>query len=354
MNKLEKKLWFKKNKGKIIKKGTIALSVLILIVGVIYISYSKFDSKVEFTLINGKVNYQDGDAVFAIVSEDTNKLKEMPSKEDGYFYLSSSCNNDATINFNEETWSDFSVSNFTKSGTKCTIYFAKPTVKYYLDDVEVSEEEIEGKYLNPLADNSCSNGATINYDVTQNKYIISNVTQTNTTCNEYYSETQIEFTISYNLDGGNCSNCPLSYTIYTDTFTLSNPTKSGYKFEGWSGTGLSGSSNKTITIVKGSTGNRSYTANWSKNGCNSTRVIVAGANNWYGVYKNGEISECWWGNPNNGGVQCDGGMYGGQSLVRRCIESTSAWEGNTQYSCSGNSSGGENYGGGMSSTYTCP
>ena len=71
------------------------------------------------------------------------------------------------------------------------------------------------------------------------------------------------YTISYNLNGGSVSGNPTSYTANSAAFTLKNPTRSGYIFEGWTGTGLSGKT-KTVTVAKGSTGNRSYTANWYK------------------------------------------------------------------------------------------
>lgn len=74
--------------------------------------------------------------------------------------------------------------------------------------------------------------------------------------------TPIDYTITYNLDGGTASN-PLTYTIETETFTLSNPIKAGYTFTGWSGTGLEGEANMNVTIAKGSTGERSYAAHWT-------------------------------------------------------------------------------------------
>ena len=58
---------------------------------------------------------------------------------------------------------------------------------------------------------------------------------------------------------------PDTYTIETVAFTLKNPTKSGYTFTGWSGTGLDGENNMTVTIPKGSTGNRTYKAHWRYN-----------------------------------------------------------------------------------------
>ena len=74
-----------------------------------------------------------------------------------------------------------------------------------------------------------------------------------------------QYTITYNLDGGTAEGNPDTYTVETDAFTLKNPTRPGYTFTGWSGTGLTGEDNLTVTIPKGSTGNRSYTAHWSLN-----------------------------------------------------------------------------------------
>ena len=50
---------------------------------------------------------------------------------------------------------------------------------------------------------------------------------------------------------------------------MNNPTKKGYTFTGW--TGSNGTTpSKTVTISKGSTGNKSYKANWSINSYNVT------------------------------------------------------------------------------------
>ena len=74
------------------------------------------------------------------------------------------------------------------------------------------------------------------------------------------------YTITYDLAGGTVEGNPDTYTIETVAFTLKNPTKSGYTFTGWSGTGLDGENNMTVTIPTGSTGNRAYTAHWRYNG----------------------------------------------------------------------------------------
>ena len=80
--------------------------------------------------------------------------------------------------------------------------------------------------------------------------------------------TAISYTLTYTLDGGTATN-PANYNIQSASFTLNNPTKTGYTFDGWSGTGITGKS-KSVTIAKGSTGNRSYTAYWTANSYNVT------------------------------------------------------------------------------------
>ena len=78
------------------------------------------------------------------------------------------------------------------------------------------------------------------------------------------------YTISYNLNNGTATGNPDSYTVESDAITLNTPTRPGYTFTGWSGTGLTGENNLTVTIEKGSTGDRSYTAHWRYNGGGSS------------------------------------------------------------------------------------
>ena len=75
----------------------------------------------------------------------------------------------------------------------------------------------------------------------------------------------INYSINYDLDGGSVSTSnPTSYTIESSNITLVNPTKKGYTFTGWTGTDLTNPSTN-VTIPTGSTGNRSYTANYTIN-----------------------------------------------------------------------------------------
>ena len=77
--------------------------------------------------------------------------------------------------------------------------------------------------------------------------------------------TPITYSISYDLDGGQLAEGdtnPASYTIESEAITLKNPTKDGYEFAGWTGTDLT-QATMTVTIAKGSIGNRTYTATWT-------------------------------------------------------------------------------------------
>ena len=127
-------------------------------------------------------------------------------------------------------------------------------------------------------------GATLPTDVTRTGYTfkgwydnenltgspVTAISNTETGNKEYWAKWTVnQYTITYDLAGGTVEGNPDTYTIETEAFTLKNPTKSGYTFTGWSGTGLDGENNMTVTIPTGSTGNRTYTAHWRYNGSGS-------------------------------------------------------------------------------------
>jgi len=74
----------------------------------------------------------------------------------------------------------------------------------------------------------------------------------------------INYNINYNLNGGSVeSENPTTYTV-EDKITLNNPNKVGYTFSGW--TGSNGNELQTrVTINEGSTGDKTYNANYSPN-----------------------------------------------------------------------------------------
>jgi len=94
----------------------------------------------------------------------------------------------------------------------------------------------------------------------------------------YYAKwTAIEYTITYNLDGGtNVSGNPAQYTVETGKITLVAPTKTGYRFDGWYTDDTY--STKVTEIAAGKTGHvtlyakwtvKQYTITWETNGGNA-------------------------------------------------------------------------------------
>ncbi|MCQ2060056.1 MAG: InlB B-repeat-containing protein [Fibrobacter sp.] len=80
----------------------------------------------------------------------------------------------------------------------------------------------------------------------------------------------IEYSITYNLDGGtNAAVNPAKYTIESETFTIADPTKTGYTFDGWfSDEELETAA--TTTIAQGSTGDVVLYAKWTVNSYTAT------------------------------------------------------------------------------------
>ena len=152
-------------------------------------------------------------------------------------------------------------------------------------------------------------GATLPTDVTRTGYTfkgwyynenltgspVTAISNTETGNKEYWAKWEInQYTITYVLAGGTAEGNPGTYTIETGAFTLTNPTKSGYTFTGWSGTGLDGENNMTVTIPTGSTGNRTYTAHWRYNGGGSSSysyyTIKAAAGSGGSISPSGSVS----------------------------------------------------------------
>jgi uncharacterized repeat protein (TIGR02543 family) len=80
-----------------------------------------------------------------------------------------------------------------------------------------------------------------------------------------------EYEITYFLNGGVNRDNPPAYNITSQTFTLEIPEKVGDEFTGW--TGSNGDEpQKTVTIPKGSTGERIYYANYLHSGREETTL----------------------------------------------------------------------------------
>ena len=71
-----------------------------------------------------------------------------------------------------------------------------------------------------------------------------------------------KYDISYDLKGGSVDTPnPTVYTVESEDITLINPTRTGYIFLGWTGTGISEPAT-SVTLPSGSVGAREYSANW--------------------------------------------------------------------------------------------
>ena len=69
-----------------------------------------------------------------------------------------------------------------------------------------------------------------------------------------------EYNITMDLNGGSGQE-KVVYTMTDEDFELPTPTRNGYEFVGWTGEGIT-TPQTSVKIPKGSTGNRTYTANW--------------------------------------------------------------------------------------------
>ena len=107
------------------------------------------------------------------------------------------------------------------------------------------------------------------YTIVFDKFIIepeNNKIEAKTNITANYIKTIDNYFITYDLNGGSYDSGysnPLTYNIESDNITLINPKKEGYVFDGW--TGSNGKEpQKEVTIYKGSTGDRKYTANYER------------------------------------------------------------------------------------------
>ncbi|MBR0384175.1 MAG: InlB B-repeat-containing protein, partial [Eubacteriaceae bacterium] len=109
-----------------------------------------------------------------------------------------------------------------------------------------------------------------------------NITQGSTGDREYKANwTPIEYTITCDLASGSLpegKTNPETYTIKSETIVLNNPTREGYTFVGWTSNEFTGTMQK-VTIPKGSTGAKSYTATWTRITYNITYDLDGGKMN---------------------------------------------------------------------------
>ena len=86
----------------------------------------------------------------------------------------------------------------------------------------------------------------------------------------------IEYTIITLLEGGNAGSSEVYFYTVEQTVTLPTPTRTGYTFLGWTGEGIT-TPQPNVTIPKGSTGDKTYIANWVLTEYNITMDLNGGS-----------------------------------------------------------------------------
>ena len=138
-----------------------------------------------------------------------------------------------------------------------TVTFMNGSSRYALEVVASGSKVVEP--IAPSVKNGYQNFDGWYYGDT--KYTFGSTLSDNLTLTAKFGN-PITYNITYNLGEGGTATNPETYTVESEAITLINPVKEGYIFTGWSGTGLTGENNMTVTIPKGSTGNREYTAHY--------------------------------------------------------------------------------------------
>ena len=205
--------------------------------------------------------------------------------------------------------------------------------------------------------------------------VVNNTTKWFASQTIYAHWNEINVTITYNANGGSVS--PTSATVkYNGTLTLPTPTRSGYNFSGWFTAASSGNQVNNTTQW---TSSQTIYAHWSE----IASCWKMGANNFYGYYENGVLTQCVYKDPNvsnwiavvGAGYKCNGGSSHGNPLTP-CTKYSEALGCTMQYpndscnpfmgqvnlyeECSTEISNGSSslprtsFGGGLPTNYTCP
>ena len=163
-----------------------------------------------------------------------------------------------------------SVSNLAYEGT-ITLYAKWSKAKFAISfdtkggsPIETITEDYETMILEPTL--PTKNGYEFDgwFDENDNAVLFP-ITVPSYDINLYVKWKTVTYHIVYSLNGGSLEEDNVeSYNIESASFTLNNPTKEGYSFAGWTGTGLQ-TAQLEVTVSSGSTGSRNYTANFVAN-----------------------------------------------------------------------------------------
>ena len=133
----KRKLWWAQHKNDVYKYGTILSLVLIVIISIIYFTYSKFTFSNK-TMVEQFTKNDDFIASYI----DGEWLNEIPGKDDGYVVDKIVCDNGATGTWDNEEWG-INIRNATKK-IKCSVFFKQPTIilgKVIEDESQIATDD---------------------------------------------------------------------------------------------------------------------------------------------------------------------------------------------------------------------
>ena len=132
----KKKLWWAQHKTDVYKYSTIILLFLIVIISIIYFTYSKFSSSNEMTMYETTVEPFIKNDYFIASYIDGEWSNEIPGKNDGYGVDKIVCDNGAVGTWDNDKWA-ITIENATKK-IKCGVYFKR----IYKDNVTAEAPEL--------------------------------------------------------------------------------------------------------------------------------------------------------------------------------------------------------------------
>ena len=136
----KRKLWWAQRKNDVYKYSTFILLFLIVIISIIYFTYSKFSSTNEMTMYETTVEPFIKNDYFIASYIDGEWSNEIPGKNDGYIVDKIVCDNGAVGTWDYNDW-EIRISNATKK-TKCSLFFVTGS----LIDVELYQGLIPVTY----------------------------------------------------------------------------------------------------------------------------------------------------------------------------------------------------------------
>ena len=148
---LKQKLWWAQHRTDVYKYSTIILLFLVVIISIIYFTYSKFSSSNEMTMYETTVEPFIKNDYFIASYIDGEWSNEIPGKNDGYGVDKIVCDNGAVGTWDNDKWA-ITIENATKK-IKCGVYFVP---KKYTDNV-IAEAPVLAQGMIPVKFDAAGN-----------------------------------------------------------------------------------------------------------------------------------------------------------------------------------------------------